>query len=80
MGRSSAAKNNGASKVKGHLTTTALIGFTLVLLGAVVFLQLTVHDPDHVLLTLVGSWGLLSLPVGLLVGHAARGADADEDE
>ena len=62
--------------MKGHLTTTALAGFTLALLGAIAFLQLTVHDPDHVLLTAVASWGLLSLPVGLLVGHCALGGSS----
>jgi len=68
--------------VKGHLTTTALAGLTTALLGGVVFLQLTVHDPDHVLLTAVASWGLLSLPVGLLVGHCAlgHGSSAGEDD
>ena len=68
--------------MRGHLTTTALLGFTLALLGVVVFLQMTIHDPDHVLFTACASWGLLSLPVGLLAGHAALGggADASEDE
>ncbi len=69
-----------STTVKGHLTTTALAVLTLALLGAVVTLQLTVHDPAHVLLTAVACWGLLSLPVGLLVGHAALGGGADSGE
>ena len=59
--------------MKGHLTTTALAGTAIALLGAIAALQLTVHDPRHILLTAVASWGVLSLPVGLLVGHCALG-------
>ncbi len=66
--------------MKGHLTTTALAGVTIALLGGIVVLQLTVHDPDHVLLTAVASWGLLSLPVGLLVGHCALGSSRGSGE
>lgn len=62
--------------MKGHLTTTALAGVTVALLSALVALQVTVHDPRHVLLTAVASWGLLSLLVGLLVGHCALGGGA----
>ena len=46
------------------------------MLAVLVALQLTVHDPHHVLLTAVGSWGILSLPIGLLVGHFARDTGA----
>jgi hypothetical protein len=68
--------------VKGHQTTTALAGLAIALLGALAFLQMTVHDPRHVLLTAVASWGFLSLPIGLLVGHCALGGPtaAGEDE
>ena len=54
------------------LTTTGLAALAVLLLGIVVALQLTVHDPRHVLLTVVGCWGLLSLPVALLFGHFSR--------
>lgn len=66
--------------MRGHLTTTALAGVTIALLGAIAALQLTVHDPNHVLLTAVASWGLLSLPVGLLVGHCALGDSSSVGE
>jgi hypothetical protein len=68
--------------MKGHLTTAALAGVSLALLGAIAALQMTVHDPQHVLLTAVATWGALSLPVGLLVGHCALGggtAQGDEE-
>jgi len=74
------ATSKRSEKVKGHLTTTALAGLTIALLGAIAILQLTVHDPDHVLLTAVASWGLLSLPVGLLVGHCALGSGSGAGE
>ena len=61
-----------SNRVKRDLTTTGLAGLTVILLGIVVALQLTVHDPRHVLLTVVGSWGLLSLPVALLFGHFSK--------
>ena len=53
----------------------SLPGLTLVLGATTVLLQLNVHDPNHVLLTTIAVWGLLSLPVGLLVGHLALGED-----
>ena len=61
-----------SDRVKKDLTTTGLAGLAVLLLGIVVALQLTVHDPRHVLLTVVGSWGLLSLPVALLFGHFSK--------
>jgi len=67
-----------SDRVKKDLTTTGLAGLAVVLLGIVVALQLTVHDPRHVLLTVVGSWGLLSVPVALLFGHFSKtGEDAN---
>ena len=59
--------------MKGRSTAIALSGIAFAMLAILVVLQLTVHDPHHVLLTAVGSWGILSLPIGLLVGHFARG-------
>ncbi len=52
-----------------------MAGSSIGMLALAVFLQLTVHDPRHVLLTVLGSWGLLSLPIGLLVGHCALSED-----
>lgn len=57
------------------LASISLPGLTLLLGGTTVLLQLNVHDPRHVLLTLIVLWGVLSLPVGLLVGHLALGED-----
>jgi len=57
------------------LATATLTGTTLGLIGLTVFLQLTVHDPRHILLTGLAAWGVLSIPVGLLVGHAALSED-----
>ena len=64
-----------STRVKRDLTTTGLAGLAVLLLGVVVALQLTVHDPRHVLLTVVGSWGLLSLPVALLFGHFSKASE-----
>ena len=63
------------NKVKRLLGTTSLAGVTIALIGAGIFAQLTVHDPHHVLLISLASWGVLSLPVGLLVGHCALSED-----
>jgi len=63
-------------RVKGRSTAIALSGIAFAMLAILVVLQLTVHDPHHVLLTAVGSWGILSLPIGLLVGHFARDTGA----
>ena len=57
------------------LATISLPGITLLLGGATALLQMNVHDPRHVLLTMIILWGVLSLPVGLLVGHLALGED-----
>ena len=57
------------------LATISLPGLTLVLGATAVLLQMNVHDPNHVLLTTIALWGVLSLPVGLLVGHLALGED-----
>ena len=62
-------------RAKRFLAKTGLAGSTIAMLAIAVFLQLTVHDPRHVLLTALGSWGLLSLPIGLLVGHFALSED-----
>jgi hypothetical protein len=64
-----------SDRVKKDLTTTGLAGLAVLLLGIVVVLQLTVHDPRHVLLTVVASWGLLSLPVALLFGHFSKSGE-----
>jgi hypothetical protein len=63
------------TKVKRLLVKTGLAGSTILMLAIVAFLQLTVHDPRHVLLTALLSWGVLSLPIGLLVGHFALSED-----
>jgi hypothetical protein len=63
------------NRVKWLLAKIGLAGTTIVLTGTAVFLQLTVHDPHHVLLTALGTWGILSLPIGLLVGHFALSED-----
>ena len=57
------------------IATISLPGITLILGATTVLLQMNVHDPKHVLLTTIALWGLLSLPVGLLVGHLALGED-----
>ncbi len=57
------------------LASISLPGITLLLGATTVLLQENVHDPRHVLLTLIALWGVLSLPVGLLVGHLAIGED-----
>jgi hypothetical protein len=44
-------------------------------IGVATYLQLTVHDPRHVFLIGLALWGALSLPIGLLVGHAALSED-----
>jgi hypothetical protein len=62
-------------KAKRLLAKTGLVGSSIAMLGTAIFLQLTVHDPRHVLITALGSWGLLSLPIGLLVGHCALSED-----
>jgi hypothetical protein len=62
-------------KVKHFLASTGLIGTAIAMTVIAVYLQLTVHDPRHVLMTALGSWGLLSLPIGLLVGHLALSED-----
>ena len=62
-------------RAKRLLAKAGLAGSTIAMLAIAVFLQLTVHDPRHVLLTALGSWGLLSLPIGLLVGHFALSED-----
>jgi hypothetical protein len=62
-------------RAKRFLAKTGLAGSSVAMLAIAVFLQLTVHDPRHVLLTALGSWGLLSLPIGLLVGHFALSED-----
>ncbi len=62
-------------RVKRLLARTGLAGSILAMLGAAAFAQMTMHDPRHVLLTALGSWGLLSLPIGLLVGHCALSED-----
>jgi hypothetical protein len=61
--------------MKRLLAKAGLAGSSVAMLSVAVFLQLTVHDPRHVLLTVLGSWGLLSLPIGLLVGHFALSED-----
>jgi len=63
------------TRAKRFLAKTGLAGSTIAMLVVAVSLQLTVHDPRHVLLTALGSWGLLSLPIGLLVGHFALSED-----
>lgn len=62
-------------RAKRLLARTGLAGTTIAMLAMAACLQLTVHDPRHVLLTALGSWGLLSLPIGLLVGHCALSED-----
>jgi len=62
-------------RAKRFLARTGLAGSSVAMLTVAVYLQLTVHDPRHVLLTALGSWGLLSLPIGLLVGHFALSED-----
>lgn len=62
-------------RAKRFLARTCLAGSSIGMLALAIFLQLTVHDPRHVLLTALGSWGLLSLPIGLLVGHCALSED-----
>ncbi len=62
-------------RVRRLLATGSLTATTLTLIGVTAYLQLTVHDPRHVLLTSLGLWGVLSIPIGLLVGHAALGED-----
>jgi hypothetical protein len=62
-------------RAKRFLARTGLAGSSVAILAVAVFLQLNVHDPRHVLLTALGSWGLLSLPIGLLVGHFALSED-----
>jgi hypothetical protein len=62
-------------KVKRFLAKTGLVGSAIVMAAVAVYLQLTVHDPRHVLMTALGSWGLLSLPIGFLVGHFALSED-----
>lgn len=61
--------------LKRFLAKTGLAGTTILMLAIAAFLQLTVHDPRHVLLTALASWGVLSLPIGLLVGHFALSED-----
>jgi hypothetical protein len=63
------------TRVRRFLAKTGLAGTTILMLATAVFLQLTVHDPRHVLLTALASWGILSLPIGLLVGHFALSED-----
>ena len=63
------------TRAKRFLAKAGLAGSTIAMLAVAVALQLTVHDPRHVLLTALGSWGLLSLPIGLLVGHFALSED-----
>ncbi len=62
-------------QVKSLVSRMSVAFIALAMAGVAAFLQLTVHDPHHVLLTALGSWGLLSLPIGLLVGHVALGED-----
>jgi hypothetical protein len=62
-------------RVKGLFDRMSAAFIAVAMIAIAAFLQLTVHDPHHVLLTVLGSWGLLSLPVGLLVGHVALGED-----
>ena len=57
------------------LGRSGLVGIAFGLAGLAAYLQLTVHDPHHILLTILGSWGMLSLPIGLLVGHFALSED-----
>ena len=61
--------------MKRDLTTTGLAGLAVLLLAVVVVLQLTVHDPRHVLLAVVVSWGLPSVPVAMLFGHLSTSGD-----
>ncbi|HSU07468.1 MAG TPA: hypothetical protein VLI93_18035 [Acetobacteraceae bacterium] len=63
------------NRVKHILARASLASTTIALIGLVASLQLTVHDPRHVLLTALASWGVLSLAVGLLVGHCALSED-----
>ncbi len=68
------------SRLKQVLATAGLASATVGLIGLVAFLQLTVHDPRHVLLTVVTGWGVLSLAVGLVVGHCALSEHEDHRE
>lgn len=68
------------SRMKQVLATASLASATVGLIALVAFLQLTVHDPQHVLLTVVTGWGVLSLAVGLLVGHCALSEYDDQRE
>ena len=63
------------NKVKRVLATTSLAGVMIALIGAGIIVQLMVHDPRHVLLISLATWGVMSLPVGLLVGHCALSED-----
>jgi hypothetical protein len=49
----------------------ALPGGAVALMAIAAYLQLMFHDPRHLLLTGLALWGALSMPVGLLAGHAA---------
>ena len=62
-------------KVMRFLAKTSLASTAIAMAAIAIYLQLTVHDPRHVLMTALGSWGLLSLPIGLLVGHFALSED-----
>ncbi len=58
--------------MKGQITVVALSSLALALLGTVVALQLTVHDPHHLLLSGVVLWCVLALALGVLIGHGAH--------
>lgn len=68
------------SRVKQGIATAGLAASIVGLIALVAFLQLTVHDPKHVLLTVVTGWGVLSLAVGLVVGHCALSEHQDHPE
>lgn len=62
-------------RLRRIFATPALSAGAAVPIGVAAYLQLTVHDPRHVLLVGLALWGALSLPIGLLVGHAALSED-----
>ena len=73
--RRSVTIRGNMERLRRLFATPTLSGAAAALIGIAAYLQLTVHDPRHVLLTALALWAALSLPVGLLVGHAALSED-----
>ncbi|HEX5328465.1 MAG TPA: hypothetical protein VFW75_17555 [Acetobacteraceae bacterium] len=62
-------------RAKRLLTGTGLASTTVALCGAAAILPMTAHDSAHMVLLALACWGVLSLPIGLLVGHCTLSED-----